>query len=143
MGIVDLKLDDIGKVFTGVGTLAKDIRSAITGEISPEKKAEIEGKLLEIQSKVQMGQIGINNEEAKHASIFVAGWRPFIGWVCGGALVYHYFLDRLIHWYAAIYAPEITPPSFDMGDLLVILGGLLGMGALRTVEKAKGVNRKH
>lgn len=69
----------------GVGTLAKDLRTAITGEISPDKRAELEELAARAESMAMQGQTAINKIEAGHKSIFVAGWRPFIGWVCGVA----------------------------------------------------------
>lgn len=143
MGLVDFKLDDIGNILKGAGSLAKDIRSAITGEISPEKKAELEAKILELDSLAAQGQIQINMIEAKHTSIFVAGWRPAVGWICGFALAYHFLLNRVIEWVAKIWWPEIVPPSFEVSELIPVLFALLGLGAYRTYEKQQGVQNKH
>ena len=88
------------------------------------------------------GQIEINKAEATHKSIFVAGWRPFIGWTCGVALCWHFVLQPVTLFvcsYIGLTIPEL--PSFDMGSLLTILGGLLGLGGLRTYEKQKGLTK--
>jgi len=88
------------------------------------------------------GQLEINKAEATHKSIFVAGWRPFIGWTCGVALCWHFVLQPVTLFvcsYIGLTIPEL--PSFDMGSLLTILGGLLGLGGLRTYEKQKGLTK--
>ncbi len=131
---------DPSKIMGSVGSLVMKLRTAITG-VDPEKRGELEALVAEIEGKVNLGQLAINQEEAKHPSLFVAGWRPFIGWVCGFALVYHYIVDRLLSWVLAVWFPAIVGPGFDVKDLLVILGGLLGFGGFRMVEKVKGVAR--
>jgi len=120
------------QLFTGnkgessaVGMLAKDIREAIKGkELDPEK-------LIELQTK-------INEAEAQHRSIFVAGWRPFIGWICGVALAYNFVLRDLI-----IFAmgKDFVPPALQMDHLMTVLMGMLGLGAFRTYEKIKNVSK--
>ena len=88
------------------------------------------------------GQLEINKVEAQHKSIFVSGWRPFIGWTCGIALCWHFVLQPVtlfVCTYIGLTIPEL--PSFDMGSLMTILGGLLGLGGLRTYEKQKGLTK--
>lgn len=88
------------------------------------------------------GQLEINKAEASHRSIFVAGWRPFVGWTCGIALAYHFVIAPLVLFAAAFAGVEIpTLPEFDMGSLLTVLMGMLGLGGLRTFEKFKGVSK--
>ena len=84
--------------------------------------------------KLQEKQIEVNNTSAKSTSVFVAGARPFIIWVCGFSLIFNYMVVPLI----GIFS-EITP--MDTTHMIPILGGLLGFGSLRTVEKVKGVAR--
>jgi len=106
---------------TSVGNLAWEIREAIKGkELDPNQ-------LLEIQTK-------INEVEAKHRSVFVAGWRPFIGWVCGFALAYNFIIRDLFIW---VIDPETVPPALQMEHLMTVLFGMLGLGGLRTYEKLK------
>jgi hypothetical protein len=93
-------------------------------------------------AELAKGQIEINKAEAQHKSIFVAGWRPFIGWTCGVALCWHFVLQPVTLFvcsYIGLTIPEL--PSFDMGSLMTILGGLLGLGTLRTYEKQKGLTK--
>lgn len=120
------------QLFTGnkgessaVGILAKDIREAIKGkELDPEK-------LIELQTK-------INEAEAQHRSIFVAGWRPFIGWICGVALAYNFILRDLIIF---VVGSDNVPPALQMDHLMTVLMGMLGLGAFRTYEKIKNVSK--
>ena len=79
-------------------------------------------------------QIEVNIQEAQHQSIFVAGWRPFVGWICGLGLAYQAILHNLIEWLSGIYGFPV-PPAPDSDVLVYVLGGLLGLGALRTYER--------
>ena len=109
-----------------MGDLAKDIREAIKGkELDPKVQIETAAKLVELQTK-------INEAEAGHRTLFVAGWRPFIGWVCGTALLYNFILRDLL-----IFAnPNWSElPALQMQELFSILFGMLGLGGLRTFEK--------
>jgi len=85
LALVNFSLGDVGNLF-------KDIREAITGKgiEDPNKRAEIELKLRELEQALNMGQIEINKVEATNPNWFVAGWRPFIGWTGGFALAYIY-----------------------------------------------------
>lgn len=140
----DLSAGAVSGILGSVGQLAKDIRGAITGQISPEKKADVELKLLELESASQQAQALINQEEAKHPSVFVAGWRPFIGWVCGFSLAYYYVVRDLATWILSILKITTSPlPTLQTGELMTLLFGLLGLGGLRTFEKIKDVQGKH
>jgi hypothetical protein len=90
-----------------------------------------------------MGQLEVNKSEAAHRSIFVAGWRPFIGWVCGLSLAYHFiFAPMLTFILVAFNVTGLHPsdlPVFDMDSLMTVLLGMLGLGGLRSFEKYKGL----
>ena len=109
---------------SNLGSLAWDIREAIKGkELDPNE-------LIQIQTK-------INEIEAKHRSVFVAGWRPFVGWVCGVALAYNFIIRDLFIW---ALQPEEVPPALQMEHLMTVLMGMLGLGGLRTFEKIKRIS---
>lgn len=76
-----------------------------------------------------------NKQEASHRSIFVAGWRPFIGWVCGFGLAYKFVVFPLL-------SPFLELPSMDIQELSTIITGMLGLGVMRSFEKGKGVDTK-
>lgn len=135
----------IKPVFEGIGNLARDIRAVITGkEIQdPAKIAELEQKALEIEFAAMKAQTDINLEEAKNPNIFVSGWRPFIGWVCGFALGWQFIGCSLFEWIMKVAGKNITPPVLDTGSLITILLALLGLGGLRTFEKVQGSQGNH
>jgi len=92
--------------------------------------------------ELSLGQIEINKAEAQHRSIFVAGWRPFLGWGLAFAMVWHFVIVPMITFgfaYLGIDAPAL--PVFDMESLMTVLLGMLGLGGVRTVEKIRGVTR--
>jgi hypothetical protein len=109
----------------------------------PEKKAaaerEIKSALQTHLAQVDLAQLGINKVEAAHRSMFVAGWRPFIGWTCGVALAYSYVLQPILVFALAQSGYLIELPRMDLTELTPILMGMLGLGGLRTFEKYKGV----
>ncbi len=87
-------------------------------------------------------QLNINNTEAASASVFVSGWRPAIGWICGLAFAANYVLIPLIVFVSASFGHDITGlPKLDMSDIMPVLLGMLGLGGMRTLEKVKGVAR--
>lgn len=104
-------------------------------------KVELETKLLEAATAANQAQLDINKEEAGHRSIFVAGWRPGIGWVCAAALAYQFVLAPLGLWVAGI-AGETIPPPPALDDMLwELLAGMLGLAGLRTFEKSRGLTK--
>lgn len=107
-----------------------------------EQKAQAELELLKLTQsgdlQTTLAQLEINAKEAAHPSIFVAGWRPFVGWGCGIGLLYATVGHNLLAWLAQSQGWPI-PPSVDADLLVYTLGGLLGIGGLRTLEKVKGV----
>lgn len=96
-----------------------------------------EFKQLEADMQVALGQIEVNTVEAGSDNLFKSGWRPAVGWVCVIGLLYTYLLQPLLTWYSTIQQ-FAAPPSLDLGDLVVLLGGMLGLGTLRTTERLKG-----
>ena len=112
----------------------KDMKNKLAHEVATMAESHAQ--------ELAKGQLEINKAEAQHKSIFVAGWRPFIGWTCGVALCWHFVLQPIVMFlcaYLSFQIPEL--PQFDMGSLMTILGGLLGLGGLRTYEKQKGLTK--
>jgi len=97
-----------------------------------------EFKQIETDLQLALGQLEVNKIEAAAPDLFRGGWRPLCGYVCVGGLAYQFMLQPLLGWASGIW--EIpAPPAIDMGDLLVLLGGMLGLGGFRTAEKFRGV----
>ena len=87
-------------------------------------------------------QIEVNKAEASSGSLFKGGWRPFIGWVCGGAFAYHFVLQPVIVFGVLTAGVDLPPlPEFDMASLMTVMMGMLGLGGLRTYEKQKGISK--
>lgn len=116
----------------------------ILDRIFPDEQKANEAKLelAKLQASGELallqGQIETNKTEAGHASRFVAGWRPFIGWVCGFALMYEYLLLPLFAW-ASLNFNWQQPPHLAMDGMLELVLAMLGVAGLRTFEKYKGV----
>ena len=120
----------------------------VAGRFLPEDKEkraaaerEIQAKLTDSLAQVDLAQLGINKVEAAHRSMFVAGWRPFIGWTCGVALMYTYVLQPILVFGLAQSGYLIDLPKMDLGELMPVLMGMPGLGGLRSWEKVKGVAR--
>ena len=138
MGLLDFNISDVGDVLVKA-------REAITGETinDPLKKAEISIRLKQLEQAINLGQIDINKAEAKSTSLFVAGWRPFIGWVGGIALAYTYIVAPTAVWIAELNGATATLPTIDAGVLFNLILAMLGFGGLRTYEKLKDVQDIH
>jgi len=141
--ISDILAGGVQGLLGSAGQFAKDIRAAITGEISPEKKAEIEQRALEIEFALTKAQTDINLAEARHPNVFVAGWRPFIGWVCGCALAWEFIGSQIFEWAVKIAGVNVAPPALDTSGLYTTVLALLGLGGMRTYEKLKDAQGRH
>jgi len=112
----------------------KDQKSALAHEIATMEERHAQESLL--------AQLEINKAEAASGSLFKGGWRPFVGWICGFALLYHFILSPMIIFIITLTGATIPPlPEFDMGSLMTVLLGMLGIGGLRTFEKQKGLTK--
>ena len=106
------------------------------------QKAEMifQTREMELRQQQNLGQLDLNKVEAGNANVFVSGWRPFIGWVCGFALAYGFILEPILRFLAKVlFGYEGEFPVIELAELNSILLGMLGLGSLRTFEKVKGV----
>ena len=125
----------IGKIVDGVVNTIDELHT------SKEEEMKIDLEIRKIAHGENLGQIEINKIEAGHKSVFVAGWRPFIGWVCGVALLYNFILrDLLVYGISLCKTNAPAPPALQMEHLMTVVIGMLGLGVARTYEKTKGVN---
>lgn len=122
-------------------TTAIPIIGKILDRIIPDKNARkaaqeaLEAAEQRGELDLLLGQLEINKQEAAHKSLFVAGWRPFIGWICGIGLLYNVLLNPFFDiWFEM---PEVDPNM-----LYPVLMGMLGLGGMRSWEKSKGVSRE-
>ena len=133
-------MDLLGKLVDPVSNILdkviedKDQKAKLAHEIAT--MAERHGQ------EAMLAQLEINKAEAASGSLFKGGWRPAVGWVCAIAFAYHFVLQPLLIFglsYAGLNTPPL--PEFDVGTLLPVLGGMLGIGTLRTYEKQKGLTK--
>lgn len=110
----------------------------------PAKKAEAEAQFMlmmqEQDFKKVLGQLEVNAAEAASPHIFVAGWRPFVGWCCGLGFLWATIAQPMVAW-VAVARGWPAPPAIDTEVLLYVLGGMLGLGTLRSFEKTKGATK--
>lgn len=138
----------MGLDVAGIGALsdfAKTVVNKIWPDADEKQKEEAQLAVLEITQdyNLQQGQLDINKVEAANVNIFVSGWRPFIGWVCGFALLYAAILEPLARFVATVYIKYVGAfPIIDTTITMQVLFGLLGLGGMRTFEKFKGVASK-
>ena len=134
----------IGAILPVVGTLID--------KLFPDKQAADEAKIkmmelaqkgelaqLDAQMQLAMGQIETNKIEAASTDPFRAGWRPMAGWACSLGLFYEFLLRPILPWLVGLTGAEVAPmPNVDIDQLMILLGGLLGLGGLRSFERVKG-----
>jgi hypothetical protein len=132
----------------GGGDLIKEIGATVR-QVLPNKEAqrEFDLKIAELADKadqreqeLNLGQIDVNKEEAKHSNIFVAGWRPAMGWVGAVTLAHTWIIAPTANWIAVLmgYSGDVVP-ALDADSSYPIILGMLGLGAQRSYEKGKGV----
>ncbi len=135
----------IAAIIGPIATLIDDcVKRAFPDKTEAEKvNAQIQMALLQADLGTVQGQIQTNMEEAKSSSIFVAGWRPFVGWACGAALAWQFLGQPFFAFFIGCFAWKLPPlPAIDSSGLNTILMGMLGLGGMRTFEKLKGVAGK-
>lgn len=125
---------------TGIGAVA-DLATTVIGKIWPDKSEQEKQQLAAALSLIQ-GQLAINEKEASNPSIFVSGWRPAIGWICGMACAWNWVGLPVMKAGLAMYGHPLALSPADIGEMMPILLGMLGLGGLRTAEKINGVASK-
>lgn len=132
---------------TGLGSLA-ELGTTIVQRIWPDANAAEQAKLtallaeLDATHKIQLAQTEVNKAEATHSSLFVAGWRPAIGWCMALILAYSYIVYPMSLFTVALMDLSFIPPKLPLDDSLwQLILGMLGLAAGRTVEKIKGAER--
>ena len=136
----------ISTLFSGGKTISEPVEAI--GNVldklftSKDEKLSHEEVRMRLMMQPDLAQVELNKVEAQHRSMFVAGWRPFIGWVCGYALLYNFIIRDIVSWIIRVYWPLTeSPPELAMTHLMTVLMGMLGLGGMRTYEKLKGVTK--
>lgn len=107
------------------------LKLAQTGELA----------LLDADLKMAQGQMETNKAEASNPSLFVSGWRPFVGWILATGMGSQFVLGPFVQWASTLAGYPTVWPQLDLMPMLTMLGGMLGLGGMRTAEKIKGVAR--
>jgi hypothetical protein len=121
-------------------TAGIELASTVVKTIWPDKSEQERAQLAAALALVQ-GQMDTNKAEAANPSVFVSGARPFIMWICGVGLGMQFLVSPTIQWGAALFGKTVVLPPLDIGTLMTLLLGMLGLGGMRTFEKFKGVAR--
>ena len=139
----------LGGIVQAIGQIADDLITTDKERLDAELELRRLGlEVAKIEADLVRGQLEVNRAEAASSSLFVAGWRPAIGWIGAVALGYQFLLYPLLVWaWALLQARGLVPgnlqppPMLDTEALWVVLSGMLGIAGLRSVEKVKGVAR--
>jgi hypothetical protein len=105
-------------------------------------KDDMEAALVKAGNEAALAQVEVNKIEAAHSSVFVAGWRPAIGWVCAAALAWAFIVAPVAAWGMAVFGVRETLPAIGTDNLFELVLAMLGLGGLRTFEKMRGVARQ-
>ena len=143
-GLVNI---DVGSIITGIGKVADDLFASDEERLAAERAdRELQLKAKELDVRLNEGQTDINKAEAAHPSIFVAGWRPAIGWIGAAALAYQFVLYPLLVWgwgmlqaKGVVPTTQAPPPVLDADALWTLITGMLGIAGLRSFDKFKEV----
>jgi hypothetical protein len=122
---------------TGIGAVS-DLASTVINKIWPDKSEEEKQQLAAAVMVVQ-GQLDINKVEAANPSVFVSGWRPFIGWVCGSACAWNWIGLPIAKMALTLWGHPLDLAAANLTEMMPVLLGMLGLGTLRTVEKINKV----
>ena len=129
----------IGATVNAAGAVANLVDKFVTTD---EERAAADMLKMKLLQEPHLAQIEVNKIEASHRSIFVAGWRPFIGWVCGVGLAYAFIAAPFLEWITLNFFPSVSAlPIIPTEALLTLVVSLLGLGGMRTVEKMNGTSR--
>ena len=112
----------------------KDAKNALAHEISTMAERHAQ--------ELAKGQLEVNKVEAAHKNMFVAGWRPAVGWVCVAGMAGNFIIIPMTNFGLALANSTVAIPMIALSEMMPVLMGMLGLGAMRTVEKAKGVQRE-
>lgn len=139
MGLLSWMGSALGGVGAGaITTTVSGIADVVDKFVeTPDEKAAAEILRTKMLMEPDKWQIELNKIEAGHRTVFVAGWRPFIGWICGLGLGSHFIVFPYLEWTTALFNRKIAAPVLDVETLMTLVMAMLGLGAMRTYEKFK------
>ena len=118
--------------------------SAILDKVIPDKdlRERLSHEIATMAGRQAMAQIEVNKVEAAHHNMFVAGWRPAIGWICALGMAGNFLIIPFANMGLELAGKDISIPMIELAEMMPVLMGMLGLGAMRTVEKVKAVSRE-
>jgi hypothetical protein len=149
MGLISISPIPGEALVSSILNIGQSIIARLFPDPAEAAKAQLEllrmqqtGELASLAADTQLlaKQLDINKAEAETGSLFIGGWRPFIGWTCGLSLFVQFIGMPLAGAYVAFKDLKVVLPTFDFGPLMGVVIPLLGIGMLRTYEKVKGVS---
>lgn len=105
-----------------------------------EIEQEQQSSLQDFLQKEDQGQMDVDKQEAASTSLFVAGWRPAVGWSCAAAFVYSFVVQPFAVFVIACAGLKVVPPTLDLSTMMPVLLGMLGLAGMRTYEKVQGAS---
>ena len=133
LGIISSLIGPVSDILDKVVT-DKDLKDQLAHDIATMAERHAH--------EVVKAQIEVNKAEAQHSSMFVAGWRPAIGWVCCLGMAGNFLIIPFVNMGLELLETGVVVPMIELDVMMPVLMGMLGLGAMRTVEKVKGVDRK-
>lgn len=121
-------------------TAALEVGGKLIDKFFPDKAQADQARLqlLSMQQSGELAQIAVNQEESKSPSLFVAGWRPFIGWTCGSACAWNWLGLPVLKAVLLVFEIKLEVAPADLSEMFPVLLGMLGLGGLRTLERLNG-----
>lgn len=133
---------------TAITNTVKDVLDRVLPDKVANDQAKAEITRLQVSGEIQgiVGQLQVDQAEASNQNLFVAGWRPFVGWVCGIGFAWKFVAQPfvvtcLVAFHSHFEASQL--PQMDLSELAPLLLGMLGLGVLRTVDKVQGTSNGH
>lgn len=136
MNLVDIILGPVAGLIEKYVPSSADKAAAQLEILKLQQSSEFQA--LDAAVKLSQAQTDVNKAEASSADKFTSRWRPFIGWICGSGLAVQFLIGPLFTWIVSLAGHPIAFPQLDMGTLITLLAGMLGLGGMRTVEKLQG-----
>ena len=134
-------MNPITDIVAGIAAPVKDLISEFIQD--KDKAAELAYKVSTMAAEhahaETLAQIEVNKVEAASGSLFIGGWRPFVGWTCGLAYFFNFIVMPLLSFFLKIGGIEVAPPEISFAELAPVLFGMLGFGAMRSFDKKHGV----
>jgi hypothetical protein len=124
-----------GKTIEAVGNIVDELYT------SEEERQQAKLAIQKVEAKLKEKQLDINKAEASHRSVFVSGWRPFLGWVSGLSIGYVYLFQPILDMILQMFQVQVDWVQLDLGQLMPLVLGMLGLGGLRTFEKARNLTK--